>query len=62
MQYGFSIPLDFPHAVGTPALSPVFTATWETAQAFELLASLDTPLPAGGVVHVEGELVPKLLA
>lgn len=38
-------------------LSPVFPATWETAQTLELLSSLDRPLPAGGVVHVEGELV-----
>jgi len=38
-------------------LSPVFPATWETAQSLELLAGLDRPLPAGGVVHVEGELV-----
>ncbi|HEX6748630.1 MAG TPA: MaoC/PaaZ C-terminal domain-containing protein [Longimicrobium sp.] len=38
-------------------LSPVFPVTWETAQALELLAGLDRPLPAGGVLHVEGELV-----
>lgn len=38
-------------------LPPVYTATWETAQALELFAGLDRPLPAGGVVHVEGELV-----
>lgn len=37
-------------------VSPVFPATWETAQALELFAGLDRPLPAG-VVHVEGELV-----
>src|SRR4051794_9520937 len=38
-------------------MSPVFPATWETAQALELFAGLERPLPAGGVVHVEGELV-----
>ncbi len=48
---------DAVEALGGNALSPVFPATWETAQALELLASLETPLPAGGVVHVEGELV-----
>ena len=43
---------------GTGAvLSPVYSATWETAQALELMAGLDRPLPAGGVVHVESELV-----
>jgi acyl dehydratase len=41
----------------TGILSPVFPATWETAQALELFAGLERPLPAGGVVHVEGELV-----
>lgn len=48
---------DAVEGLGDGALSPVFPATWETAQAMELLASLDRPLPAGGVVHVEGELV-----
>jgi len=48
---------DAVEGLGGDALSPVFPATWETAQAMELLASLDRPLPAGGVVHVEGELV-----
>lgn len=38
-------------------LSPVFPATWETAQALELFAGLERPLPAGGVVHAESELV-----
>jgi acyl dehydratase len=38
-------------------LSPVFPATWETAQALELFAKLDRPLPAGGLVHAESELV-----
>ena len=38
-------------------LSPVFPATWETAQTLELLSGLERPLPAGGVVHVENELV-----
>jgi len=38
-------------------LSPVFPATWETAQAMELFAGLERPLPAGGVLHVESELV-----
>lgn len=44
-------------ALAGRTLSPVFPATWETAQTLELLSSLDQPLPAGGVVHVEGELV-----
>jgi acyl dehydratase len=43
--------------LGAGMLSPVFPATWETAQALELFAGLERPLPAGGVVHVEGELV-----
>jgi acyl dehydratase len=38
-------------------VSPVFPAVWETAQALELFAGLDRPLPGAGVVHVEGELV-----
>ena len=38
-------------------VSPVFPATWEALQALELFAGLDRPLPAGGMVHVEGELV-----
>ncbi|HVG44612.1 MAG TPA: MaoC/PaaZ C-terminal domain-containing protein [Longimicrobium sp.] len=38
-------------------LSPVFPAVWETAQALELFAGLERPLPAGGLVHAEGELV-----
>ena len=38
-------------------LSPVFPATWETAQALELFAKLERPLPAGGLIHMEGELV-----
>jgi acyl dehydratase len=46
-----------PRLSGEGVLSPVFTATWETAQALELFAGLDRPLPAGGVVHVESELV-----
>ncbi|HYJ79566.1 MAG TPA: MaoC/PaaZ C-terminal domain-containing protein [Longimicrobiaceae bacterium] len=41
---------------GDAVVSPVFPATWETAQALELFAGLEHPLPAG-VVHVEGELV-----
>ncbi|HET7465012.1 MAG TPA: MaoC/PaaZ C-terminal domain-containing protein [Longimicrobium sp.] len=44
-------------ALAGRTLSPVFPATWETAQTLELLSGLDRPLPAGGVVHVEGELV-----
>src|SRR5215207_6071943 len=38
-------------------VSPVYPATWETAQTLELFAGLERPLPAAGVVHVEGELV-----
>jgi len=44
-------------ALADRILSPVFPATWETAQTLELLSGLERPLPAGGVVHVEGELV-----
>lgn len=44
-------------ALADRTLSPVFPATWETAQTLELLSGLERPLPAGGVVHVEGELV-----
>ena len=38
-------------------LPPVFPATWETAQTLELLSALDNPLPPGGVVHLESELL-----
>jgi len=48
---------DAVEALSGDTLSPVFPATWETAQTLELLAGLDRPLPAGGVIHVEGELV-----
>jgi acyl dehydratase len=44
-------------ALRRDALSPVFPATWETAQALDLFSRLERPLPAGGVVHVESELV-----
>lgn len=44
-------------ALAAGMLSPAFPATWETAQALELFAGLERPLPAGGVIHVEGELV-----
>jgi acyl dehydratase len=45
------------HRLVAGTLSPVFPAVWETTQALELFARLDRPLPAGGLVHVEGELV-----
>jgi acyl dehydratase len=38
-------------------LPPLFPTTWETAQCLELLAGLDRPLPLGGVVHVESEIL-----
>ena len=38
-------------------VSPVFPATWETALSLELLAGLDQPLPSGGMVHLESELL-----
>ena len=43
---------------GGPLVSPLFPATWETVQAMELFAGLDRPLPMGGVVHLESELLP----
>ncbi len=43
---------------GGEALPPLFSVTWETAAYVELLASLDPPLPLGGIVHLEGEVVP----
>ena len=39
-------------------LPPTLCATWETALVLELLCSLDTPLPLGGVLHLESERVP----
>ena len=39
-------------------LPPILCATWETALTLELLCSLDAPLPLGGVLHLENELVP----
>jgi acyl dehydratase len=38
-------------------LPPLFPTTWETAQCLELFAGLDRPLPLGGVVHVESEIL-----
>jgi acyl dehydratase len=36
---------------------PTFPATWETAQALELFAGLEKPLPLGGIVHLSTELL-----
>ena len=36
---------------------PVFSSTWETALALELLAEGELPLPTRGLVHVASELV-----
>lgn len=38
-------------------LPPLFPTTWETAQCLELFTGLDRPLPLGGVVHVESEIL-----
>ncbi|HEX8362351.1 MAG TPA: MaoC/PaaZ C-terminal domain-containing protein [Longimicrobium sp.] len=38
-------------------LPPLFPTTWETAQCLELFAGLDRPLPLGGVVHLESEIL-----
>lgn len=38
-------------------LPPTYPALWETALAIELLAQAGLPFPAGGVVHLESELV-----
>lgn len=43
---------------GEPVSSPLFPATWETAAALELFSRLDQPLPLGGVVHQESEILP----
>lgn len=40
---------------------PTYCATWEAAAVLELLAELDAPLPLGGVVHLESELIPLRL-
>ena len=42
---------------GETLAPPLFPATWETARSLELLAGLDRPLPAGGIVHLESELL-----
>ncbi|HEX2189295.1 MAG TPA: MaoC/PaaZ C-terminal domain-containing protein [Longimicrobiaceae bacterium] len=40
-------------------LPPLYSATWETSAALELLAQLAESLPSvGGVVHLESEVVP----
>jgi len=41
---------------GAP-LPPLFPTTWETVRCLELFAGLDTPLPAGAVVHLESEVL-----
>ena len=41
---------------GAP-LPPLFPTTWETARSLELFAGLDRPLPLGGVVHLESEIL-----
>lgn len=40
-----------------PITPPFYCATWETAQALEMFAGLETPLPLGAVVHVSTEMV-----
>lgn len=39
------------------ALPPVYASTWETALALELFAGEELPIPTGGLVHLESELV-----
>jgi acyl dehydratase len=41
---------------GAP-LPPLFPTTWETARCLELFAGLDRPLPVGGIVHLESEIL-----
>lgn len=41
---------------GAP-LPPLFPTTWETERCLELFAGLDRPLPLGGVVHLESEIL-----
>ncbi|MDB4950099.1 MAG: MaoC-like dehydratase [Gemmatimonadetes bacterium] len=44
---------------GPDAIVPaLFGATWAATGALELLALLDAPLPLGGVVHLEEEVLP----
>ncbi|HEX2092056.1 MAG TPA: MaoC/PaaZ C-terminal domain-containing protein [Longimicrobiaceae bacterium] len=38
--------------------SPVYCATWETGATLELLTQVLEALPAGGIVHLESELLP----
>lgn len=40
-----------------PVTPPFYCATWETAQALEMFAGLEAPLPLGAVVHVSTEMV-----
>jgi acyl dehydratase len=40
-----------------PVTPPFYCATWETAQALEMFAALETPLPLGAVVHVSTEML-----
>lgn len=40
-----------------PVAPPFYCATWETALALEMFASLDAPLPLGPIVHVSTEMV-----
>jgi acyl dehydratase len=40
-----------------PVAPPFYCATWETAQALEMFAGLETPLPLGAMVHVSTEMV-----
>lgn len=40
-----------------PVAPPFYCATWETALALEMFASLEAPLPLGPIVHVSTEMV-----
>jgi acyl dehydratase len=40
-----------------PVTPPFYCATWETAQALEMFAALETPLPLGAMVHVSTDMV-----
>jgi acyl dehydratase len=40
-----------------PVAPPFYCATWETGLALEMLASLESPLPLGPIVHLSTEMV-----
>jgi acyl dehydratase len=46
-----------PRFLAEGLLPPTFSALWETALALELLTLARVPLPSGGLVHLESEMV-----